>query len=144
MGGAQIFEGVAVTGVNQKDGRVTGVETDRGAIEAEYVVNCGGMWARELGKMAGVNVPLHAAEHYYLITGPIDGMQPDLPIVEDPDLFAYYREEMGGLMLGLFEPVAGPWGMDGIPDNFSFGELQPDWDRLMPYLEKSMERIPVA
>ena len=144
MGGARVFEETKVTGIKKENGRVTGVVTNKGEIEAEYVVNCAGMWARELGKMAGVNVPLHAAEHYYLITEPIEGMQPDLPIVEDPDLFAYYREEMGGLMLGLFEPVAGPWGMDGIPDNFSFGEIQPDWDRLMPYVEKAMERIPVA
>ncbi|NIU57150.1 MAG: FAD-dependent oxidoreductase, partial [Phycisphaerae bacterium] len=111
MGGACIWEETKVTGIKQTNGRVTGVVTDRGEIEAEYVVNCGGMWAREIGKMAGVNVPLHAAEHYYLITEPIEGIHRDMPIVEDPDLFGYYREEMGGLMLGLFEPVAGPWGM---------------------------------
>jgi 4-methylaminobutanoate oxidase (formaldehyde-forming) len=144
MGGALICEETRVTGIKKVNGRVTGVVTNKGEIEAEYVVNCGGMWARELGKMAGVNVPLHAAEHYYLITEQIEGMHPDLPIVEDPDLFAYYREEMGGLMLGLFEPVAGPWGMDGIPEGFSFGEIQPDWDRMMPYLDKAMERIPIA
>ena len=126
------------------NGRVTGVITDKGEIQTEYVVNCGGIWGRELGLMAGVNVPLHAAEHYYLITEPIEGMHRDLPIVEDPDLFAYYREEMGGLMLGMFEPIAGPWGMDGIPEDFSFGEIPPDWDRLMPYLETAMKRIPIA
>ncbi len=150
MGGARILEETKVTGIKQARGRVTGVVTDKGEIEAEYVVNCAGMWAREIGLMAGVNVPLHAAEHYYLITEPIDGMKRDMPIVEDPDLFAYYREEMGGLMLGLFEPVAGPWGMvkrgnkGGIPENFSFGEIAPDWDRLMPYLETAMGRIPIA
>jgi 4-methylaminobutanoate oxidase (formaldehyde-forming) len=151
MGGARILEGTKVTGIKKKDGRVTGVVTDRGEIEAEYVVNCGGMWARELGKMAGVDVPLHAAEHYYLITEPIEGMQRDLPVVEDPDLFAYYLDEMGGgLLLGLFEPVAGPWGMDkpggrsGIPEDFSFGEIPPDWDRMMPHLETAMKRIPIA
>ncbi len=144
MGGARILEETKVTGIKQEEGRVTGVVTDKGEIEAEYVVNCGGMWARELGQMAGVNVPLHAAEHYYLITEPIEGMHRDLPIVEDPDLFAYYREEMGGLMLGMFEPVAAPWGMKGIPEGFSFGEIPPDWDRLMPYLETAMERIPIA
>lgn len=150
MGGARILEETRVTGIKRKNGRVTGVVTGRGEIGAEYVVNCGGIWARKLGKMAGVNVPLHAAEHYYLITEPIEGMHPDLPIVEDPDLFAYYRPEMGGLMLGLFEPVAGPWGMDepgglgGIPEGFSFGEIPPDWDRLMPYLEAAMKRIPIA
>jgi 4-methylaminobutanoate oxidase (formaldehyde-forming) len=144
MGGAQILEETRVTGIKKKNGRVTGVSTNKGEIEAEYVVNCAGMWAREIGLEAGINIPLHAAEHYYLITEPIEGMHPDLPIVEDPDLFAYYREEMGGLMLGLFEPVAGPWGMEGIPEGFSFGEIQPDWDRLMPYVEKAMERIPIA
>ena len=145
MGGARILEGVRVTGITQTKGRVTGVSTERGTIEADYVVNCGGMWAREIGAMAGVNVPLHAAEHYYLITEPIEGIHRDLPIVEDPDLFAYFREEAGGkLMVGMFEPVAGPWGMGGIPEDFSFGELSPDWERLTPYLDAAMERIPVA
>ncbi len=144
MGGARILEESKVIGIRKERGRVIGVVTDKGAIEAEYVVNCGGMWARELGKMAGVNVPLHAAEHYYLITEPIQGLGRDLPIVEDPDLFAYYRDEMGGLMLGMFEPVAGPWGTKGIPENFSFGEIAPDWDRLLPYLETAMERIPIV
>ena len=150
MGGARIVEGTKVTGIRQERGRVTGVITDKGEIEAEYVVNCGGMWARELGKMAGVCVPLHAAEHYYLITEPLEGMYRDMPIVEDPDLFAYYRDEMGGLMLGLFEPVARPWGMDkpggqgGIPEDFSFGEIPPDWERMMPHLELAMRRIPIV
>jgi len=150
MGGARILERTRVTGIRQEKGRVTGVVTDKGEIEAEYVVNCGGMWARELGRMAGVHVPLHAAEHYYLITEPIEGMYRDMPIVEDPDLFAYYRDEMGGLMLGLFEPVAKPWGMvkpgglGGIPKDFSFGEIAPDWDRMMPHIEVAMKRIPIA
>jgi heterotetrameric sarcosine oxidase gamma subunit len=144
MGGALILEDTKVTAINQKNGRVTGVVTDKGEIEAEYVINCGGMWGRELGKMAGVNVPLHAAEHYYLITEPIEGIHRDLPILDDPARFAYYREETGGLMIGLFEPVAAPWGMDGIPREFSFDELAPDWERMMPFLERAMERIPVA
>jgi heterotetrameric sarcosine oxidase gamma subunit len=144
MGGVQIFEETRVTGILQQGGRVTGVSTDKGDIQAEYVVNCAGMWARELGKMAGVRVPLHASEHYYLITEPIPGIHRDMPIVEDPERYAYYREETGGLMIGVFEPVAGPWGMKGIPENFSFGEIQPDWDRLMPYLEHAMGRIPVS
>jgi heterotetrameric sarcosine oxidase gamma subunit len=148
MGGARIFEDTKVTAINQKDGRVTGVVTEKGEIAreiaAEYVVNCGGMWGRELGQMAGVAVPLHAAEHYYLITEPIDGIHPDLPIVDDAARFAYYREETGGLMIGLFEPVAAPWGMDGIPESFKFDELTPDWDRMIPHLELAMDRIPVA
>jgi len=150
MGGARILEGSKVTGIKKKDGRVTGVVTNKGEIEAEIVVNCAGMWGRELGKMAGVNVPLHAAEHYYLITEPIEGVHPDLPIVEDARAYAYYREEHGGLLLGVFEPVAGPWGMvgpggtGGIPENFTFGELPPDWERMMPFLDKVMDRIPVS
>ena len=144
MGGARILEETKVIGMKQERGRVKGVITDKGKIEAEYVVNCGGMWARELGKMAGVHVPLHAAEHYYLITEPIEGMNQDMPIVEDPDLFAYYRDEMGGLMLGLFEPVAKPWGMTGIPETFSFGEITPDWERMMPHLDLAMKRIPIV
>lgn len=144
MGGARIIEGTIVTGVLQRNSHVTGVITDKGKIEAEVVVNCAGMWARQLGKIAGVDIPLHASEHYYLITGPIEGIRHDLPIVEDPLHYAYFREETGGLMIGLFEPVAGPWGMEGIPDSFSFGEIQPDWDRLMPYIEAAMGRIPAA
>jgi 4-methylaminobutanoate oxidase (formaldehyde-forming) len=143
-GGAQIFEDTPVTAIHRKNGRVTGVVTERGDIAAEYVVNCGGMWARELGRMAGVNVPLHAAEHYYLITESMEGIHRDLPIVEDPDLYTYFREEGGGLMLGMFEPIAGPWGMDGIPADFSFGDLPPDWERLAPYIDAAMERIPAA
>jgi 4-methylaminobutanoate oxidase (formaldehyde-forming) len=144
MGGARILENTKVTGIKRENGRVTGVVTTKGDIEAEYVVNCGGAWGRELGLMAGVHVPLHSAEHYYLITEPIDGLDRNLPIVEDAGLFAYYRDEMGGLMLGLFEPVAQPWGMNGIPDDFSFGEIAPDWDRMMPHLEVAMKRIPIA
>ena len=144
MGGARILQETKVVDIKQEDGRVTGVVTDQGEIEAEYVVNCAGMWERELGKLAGVRVPLHAAEHYYLITEAIEGLQRDMPIVEDPDLFAYYRDEMDGLMLGLFEPVAKPWGMDGIPETFSFGEIPPDWDRMTPHLERAMKRIPIV
>ncbi len=144
MGGASLFEETAVTGIMRRAGRVTGVNTTRGDIAAEYVVNCAGMWARQVGQMAGVSVPLHAAEHYYLITEPLEGMHRDLPIIEDPDRYTYLREEVGGLMLGLFEPVAQPWGMDGIPEDFSFGQIRPDWDRMMPYIEAAMERIPAA
>jgi heterotetrameric sarcosine oxidase gamma subunit len=143
MGGVQIFEDTAVTGITKAHGQVTGVITDKGEIEAEYVVNCAGMWAREIGKLAGVNVPLQAAEHYYLITEPIDGIDPDIPVLVDLDRYAYYREEHGGVLLGLFEPTAVPWGLDGIPKEFSFGEIHPDWDRMMPYIEEAMKRIPI-
>ncbi|MBW8011543.1 MAG: FAD-dependent oxidoreductase [Chloroflexi bacterium] len=143
MGGATIFEETEVTGINKKDGRVTGVVTDKGEIEAEYIVNCAGLWGRQLGKLAGVNVPLQAAEHYYLLTEPIEGVHPDLPIIEDFERYSYFREEGEGLLVGYFEPVAAPWGLDGIPKDFAFTELPPDWDRMMPYVEKSMERVPI-
>jgi len=142
LGGAQILEGVGVLGITKEDDRVTGVVTDGGVIEADYVVNCAGMWARQVGAMAGVSVPLQAIEHAYLITEPIEGVSADLPIFEDPDRFAYYREETGGLMVGLFEPVAAPWSLDKIPDDFSFGEIPSDWDRLAPFLEYAMEILP--
>ncbi len=142
MGGVQVLEGTRVLGITQKDGRVTGVVTDSGAIEAEYVVNCAGMWGREVGAMAGVSVPLQAIEHAYLISEPFEGVSRDLPIFEDPDRFAYYREEVGGLMVGLFEPVAAPWSLDKIPDDFSFGEIPSNWDRLGPFLEYAMEILP--
>ncbi len=142
MGGAQILEEVEVTGINQSNGRVTGVTTDLGQVEAEFVVNCGGIWAHQIGKMAGVNVPLQASEHYYLITEPVEGIHAELPVLVDLDRYAYYREETGGVLLGLFEPVAVPWGLDGIPKDFSFGEIPPNWDRMMPYIEKAMQRIP--
>ncbi len=142
LGGAQIFEDTKVLGVTKEDGRVTGVITEKGNIKAEYVVNCCGMWAREVGETAGVEIPLHAAEHYYLITEPFEGMDPNLPILEDFHKYSYYREEMGGLMLGLFEPGAAPWGMGGIPEDFAFSEIAPDWDRMLPHVEQAMERIP--
>jgi glycine cleavage system aminomethyltransferase T/glycine/D-amino acid oxidase-like deaminating enzyme len=142
MGGARIVEGVRVTGFTRDRGRVTGVVTERGTVEAEYVVNCSGLWGREVGALAGVDVPLQAAEHYYLLTEPFEGVHRDLPVIEDPDRYGYYREEGDGLLVGLFEPVAGPWSIDGAPREFAFGELPPDWDRVGPYLEAAMERIP--
>ncbi len=142
MGGAQIFENTKVLAIQQKNGRATGVSTARGDIAAEYVVNCAGMWAREVGRLAGVNVPLQACEHYYLISEPIEGVHKMLPILRDPGNSAYIREEAGKIMLGLFEPVAAPWALDGIPEDFCFNDIQPDWDRLMPYIEKAMLRVP--
>lgn len=142
MGGAKIFENTLVTGITKDNGRVTGVTTEQGEIKAEYVVNCSGMWARELGLMAGVDVPLHAAEHYYLITESMEGLSPEAPIIKDVPRYSYYREEAGKLMLGFFEPVAAPWAMDGIPKEFCFDDLPPDWDRMIPYIEQGMKRIP--
>ena len=143
MGGARVFEETRVIGLKLDGKRVTAVITDRGEIKVEYVVNCGGMWAREIGKSAGVNIPLQPMEHYYLITEPIEGVRADLPVLVDLEKYAYYREETGGMLLGLFEPVAAPWALDGIPKDFSFGEIQPDWERMLPYIEEAMERVPV-
>ena len=143
MGGARIFEGVTVTEIMTKNGTATGVLLSDGeTITAENVVICGGMWSRQLGAKAGINLPLQAAEHYYLITEEIDGLSRDLPVLEDPSTYTYYREEVGGLMLGLFEPGAAPWKLDGIPDDFSFGEIEPDWDRVGPHLERAYSRVP--
>ncbi len=142
MGGARIVQDTGVTGFVIDNGRVVSVQTTRGEIECEHVVNCAGMWARQIGAMAGVAVPLQAAEHAYMITDQIAGMSRDMPIVEDPDRFAYYREETGGLMVGLFEPLGSAWSVDRIPTDFSFGEIETDWERLAPFVELAMETLP--
>jgi glycine cleavage system aminomethyltransferase T/glycine/D-amino acid oxidase-like deaminating enzyme len=144
LAGATIIEGVAVTSALHRRGAITGVRTAYGDIEAEVVVNCAGMWARELGATAGVSIPLQAAEHYYLITDKIAGLDRSTPVLEDPASHGYFREEVGGLMIGLFEPVCAPWKVDGVPADFSFGEIAPDWDRMGPYLETAMRRIPIS
>ena len=144
MQGVQIIEGVPATGVVVKRGRVAAVTTDQGDIECEFVVNCAGMWARQLGEKSGVSIPLQAAEHYYLITDTIPGLDTGLPVFEDPSSYGYYRPEGDGLMIGLFEPVCAPWHVDRIPETFSFGEIPPDWERMAPYLERAMDRVPVS
>jgi 4-methylaminobutanoate oxidase (formaldehyde-forming) len=146
--GVRIAEQVAVERVlvdRSAAGRVVhGVRTAQGDIEAEYVVNCAGMWGRQLGERDGVSIPLQAAEHYYLITEPIDGVHRSLPVLEDPASFGYFREETGGILLGLFEPVCAPWMVDAVPDSFAFGTIAPDWDRMGPYVETAMRRIPAV
>lgn len=142
--GVRILEGVPAEGLLTKRDVVTGVKTPYGDIEAEFVVNCTGMWARQLGEQAKVNIPLQAAEHYYLITEKLPQMLSSLPVLEDPSSYGYYREEGGGLLVGLFEPVCAPWKIAGIPNDFSFGEISPDWDRMGPYLQKAMERVPIS
>jgi heterotetrameric sarcosine oxidase gamma subunit len=142
--GVRIFEGVPALGVLRQSGRVTGVRTALGDIQAEYVVNCAGMWARQFGALAGVNVPNQAAEHYYLLTEAIKGLPPNMPVLEDPGAYGYYREEGGGLMVGLFEPVCAPWKVEGIPADASFLELEPDWERMTPFLDTAMARVPIT
>jgi len=141
-GGAQIFENTKVVDVKLKGNQVAGVITEHGDIDAEYVVNCAGMWAREFGKRAGVNVPLHAAEHFYVVTEPIAGLGPSLPTLRDMDGYSYFKADAGKLLVGMFEPGAKPWGMDGIPEDFCFDELPEDFDHLAPYLEMAMHRVP--
>ena len=141
--GVRICEGVAVTDIHKKKGAVTGVSTSHGDITADYVVNCGGMWARDIGAMAGVSVPLHACEHFYIVTEQIDGLKRDLPVLRVPDECAYYKEDAGKLLLGAFEPVAKPWGGDGIPDDFEFTTLPDDFDHFQPIMEQAIERLPL-
>jgi 4-methylaminobutanoate oxidase (formaldehyde-forming) len=140
--GVRIVEGVAATGVETRGRRVTAVLTEAGRIETDVVVNAAGMWARQFAALTGVSVPLQAAEHYYLLTDTVPGMDPDLPVIEDPDNYGYYRPEGDGMLVGLFEPVGAPWSLDGVSRNFSFGKLPPDWDRLEPYLGPALARIP--
>lgn len=143
MGGATILENVKVTEILTKNGRAVGVSTDQGDIEAEYVVNCGGMWGRELGHSVGVNTPLHACEHFYIVTEPIAELTNTLPVMRIPDECAYYKEDAGKLLLGAFEPGSKPWGMDGIPEDFCFDELPEDVDHFAPVLEAAMNRLPI-
>ena len=140
--GTRVIEGVSVTGVETERGRVSAVLTDRGRIETEIVVNAAGMWARQLGALSDVCIPLQAAEHYYLITDAVPGMDKNLAVIEDPERYGYYRPEGDGMLVGLFEPVGAPWSLDGVPDSFAFGTMAPDWDRLGPYLGNALERIP--
>jgi 4-methylaminobutanoate oxidase (formaldehyde-forming) len=142
QGGATILENTAVTAIRTRRGAIAGVSTTRGEIACEVVVNCAGMWARELGAMAGVAVPLHASEHFYMVTEPMPGVTSDLPVLRDPDGYIYVREEVGGLLMGGFEPVAKPWGMAGIPADFSFSLLPEDWDHFQVLMEQALIRIP--
>ncbi|MEN0041538.1 MAG: FAD-dependent oxidoreductase [Pseudomonadota bacterium] len=162
MNGAQVIEGVKVTEIhkepNGRGQRVTGVSWSRdgadeqGHIEADIVVNCGGMWAHELGRMAGVSVPLHACERFYIVTEAIEGLT-RLPVLRVPDECAYYKEDAGKMLLGAFEPNAKPWASTlpgayygdtkGIPDDFCFDQLPEDFDHFEPILESAVERMPM-
>jgi 4-methylaminobutanoate oxidase (formaldehyde-forming) len=142
MNGARIFEDTKVTDILTANGRITGVRTDQGDIKTEVVVNCAGMWARDVGLMCGVNVPLYACEHFYVVTEPMDGVTPDLPVLRDMDGCAYYKEDAGKILLGAFERNAKPWDVERIPEDFAFDELPEDMDHFMPVLEGAMHRIP--
>lgn len=143
MRGAKIVEHVRVLDVLTDGGAVTGVRTDSGEIEAEIVVNCAGQWAKQVGAMAGMNVPLHSAEHYYVVTETIDGVHTDMPILRDPDGYTYFKEEVGGLVIGGFEPEAKPWvSPDRIPYPFEFQLLEEDWDHFQILMDNALLRIP--
>jgi heterotetrameric sarcosine oxidase gamma subunit len=142
--GARIIERTRVIGVTSADGRVTGVRTDSGDVEAEVVVNCAGQWAKQVGALAGVNVPLHSAEHFYVVTEAIAGVHTDMPILRDPDGYTYFKEEVGGLVIGGFEPEAKPWvGPDEIPYPFEFQLLEEDWEHFQILMDNALLRIPV-
>jgi 4-methylaminobutanoate oxidase (formaldehyde-forming) len=144
MNGATLLEGTPAVDVILRDGAVAGVRTPHGDIECEYVVNAAGMWARQLGARSGVSIPLQAAEHYYLITDAMPGVDPSWPVLEDPGNYTYIRPEGDGLMVGLFETVCAPWHVDRVPEDFSFGRIPPDWDRMGPYVQAAMSRVPAT
>ncbi|MBI1621923.1 GcvT family protein [Aquamicrobium zhengzhouense] len=144
--GAAIIEGVKVTSVAKKNGRVSGVSWQRGeehgTIATDIVINCAGMWGRDLAEQSGVTLPLHACEHFYLVTEPIEGLS-RLPVLRVPDECAYYKEDAGKMMLGAFEPVAKPWGMNGISEDFCFDQLPEDFAHFEPILEMGVNRMPM-
>ena len=146
MRGATVCERVKVTGMAKSGRRVTSVSWESadgsGVIDCQHVVNCGGMWGHEVGRMAGTNVPLHACEHFYIVSDKIPGLE-QLPVLRVPDECAYYKEDAGSIMLGAFEPNAKPWGMKGIPEDFEFDQLPDDFDHFEPILEWAVNRMPM-
>ncbi len=139
--GAKIIEGSRVTSFDIREGRAQGVRTAQGNVSAEVVVVAGGQWSRQLARKAGVTVPLHSCEHMYIVTDRIDGVTPDLPCLRDPDGYIYFKEEVGGLLMGGFEPQAKPW-MSDVPDDFEFGMLPDDWDQFEILMTNAIKRVP--
>jgi sarcosine dehydrogenase len=140
--GAAVFENIRVTGIEHLKGRVRGVNTTAGRIEADYVVLCGGMWTRDLGLSCGVNIPLFPVEHHYVVTEPLPGAFDELPVGRDPDLCIYFRGEGEGVMLGAFQEFSKPWMVERIPERFSFQLLEPDWEKFSVPLANGKHRIP--
>ncbi len=140
--GVAIFQNVKVTRIHHDGRRVTGVETEAGRIDAQTVVLCGGLWTRDLAASIGVTVPLQACEHYYALFKDVAGLHPDLPVLRDYDHCSYFKQDAGKLLVGAFEPHARPWGMDGIPEDFEFGEIAGDFAHFEPVLVDAMRRIP--
>jgi len=141
-GGVRICENVKLTGITVVNGGVAGVRTSAGDVSCEVVVNCGGLWAREIGRLGGVTVPLHPVEHMYVVTRPFDGVPPDLPVMRDPDGHVYFKEEVGGLVMGGFEPVAKPWLSRDVPEDFAFTLLKEDWQQFEVLMTNAMVRVP--
>ncbi|MGH6953467.1 MAG: FAD-dependent oxidoreductase, partial [Alphaproteobacteria bacterium] len=141
--GARFFEGTPVTGITTKGAAVAGVSTAKGDIACEVVVNCAGLWAKRIGEMAGVTVPLHANEHFYVLTKPISGITPDMPVFRDPDGLIYGREDVGGLLVGAFDTNAKPLPLSRLADDWAFGLLNEDWDQFEPYMKAAIHRFPV-
>ncbi len=142
MHGASIHEGVTVTGFKVKDGRVAGLSTSRGDIACERVVICAGLWSRAIGRMAGVSVPLQPMHHQYIVTEPIAGVPKDLPTLRDPDRLTYYKEEVGGLVMGGYEQNPIPWDVAAPPEGFEFQLLDEDWDHFEPIMQLALGRVP--
>jgi glycine/D-amino acid oxidase-like deaminating enzyme len=140
--GAKIVENVRVLEIERQNDRATGVKTNLGSIQAEYVVLCGGMWTRGLGLHCGVTIPLYPVEHHYVVTEPLPGAIDELPVGRDPDLCIYFRGEGNAVLLGAFQAESKPWMADPVPDNFSFQLLQPDWDKFAEPLKNGRHRIP--
>lgn len=140
--GVQIMEGCAVTAIHVTGGRVSGVSTEQGDIQCEIVVNCAGQWAKEVGRLADVTVPVQAVQHQYLVTEPIEDVRRDLPTLRDPDRLTYFKEEVGGLVMGGYEPSPIPWALDGIPIDFHFTLLDSNWDHFEQLMDQALERVP--
>jgi len=140
--GATLAQDCAVTGVEMRDGRVAAVVTTQGRVACEIVVNCCGQWAREFAKLAGVNVPLVSIQHQYMITEAIDGVSSNLPTLRDPDRLTYYKEEVGGLVMGGYEPNPLPWAEDGIPEGFHFSLLDSNWEHFEQFMNLALPRVP--
>ena len=142
MHGAKLFEGVEVTGFEMNDGRIQTVKTNQGDITCEKVVNCGGQWARQIGEMAGISVPLQPVKHQYIITEPIEGINSDTATIRDPDRFTYFKEEVGGLVLGGYERNPIPWTKQDVSSDFQFQLFDDDWDHFEQHMEQAIARVP--
>jgi len=143
MNAVRIEEGVRVTGFEMEGDRIIAVETNQGRVACEKVVNCAGQWARQVGALAGINVPLQPVKHQYIVTEPIEGLSKDAATIRDPDRRTYFKEEVGGLVMGGYEPNPIPWTLGDVPDDFEFQLFDDDWDHFEQHLEQAIARVPV-